>query len=99
MRTPNAGADRLASYYLSTDFRGQLPYAFMEDKPFAEKTLDIFHRKAAALVPLQNQVLAAGAKVTQPQINALINAKSDLSLYQDEVKFCSVFFISGTEAR
>jgi hypothetical protein len=87
MRAGNAGADRLASYYLSTDFRGQLPYAFTEDLPFAQKTLDIFHRKAAALVPLQKQVLAAGAKVTPQQINALINAKSDLSLYQDEVWF------------
>ena len=91
MRAANAPADRLSSYYLTTDFRGQLPYAFAEDKPFAEKTLDVYHRKAATLVSLQKQVLAAGTAATQQQINALIQAHSDLSLYQDEV--CYVFFV------
>jgi hypothetical protein len=86
MRAGNAGDDRLASYYLSTDFRGQLPFAFSEDKPFAQKTLDIFHRKAEALVSIEKQVLAVGKAATQQQVNALINAKSDLTLYQDEVR-------------
>ena len=86
MRAGNAGDDRLASYYLSTDFRGQLPFAVSEDKPFAQKTLDIFHRKAEALVSIEKQVLAVGKAATQQQVNALINAKSDLTLYQDEVR-------------